>query len=131
MRLLSWLMLSLAIASQAFAQAPPGPPAVGVVTVDQASITETSEFVGRIQAIQRVALTARVTAFLEDRLFTEGAEVHAGDLLYRLERPPFEADLQNKRRCRRHQFAAVERDNPTRSRNEVVEHARRTAVERR
>jgi membrane fusion protein (multidrug efflux system) len=96
MRLLSWLMLSLAIASQVFAQAPPGPPAVGVVTVDQASITETSEFVGRIQAIQRVALTARVTAFLEDRLFTEGAEVHAGDLLYRLERPPFEADLQNK-----------------------------------
>jgi membrane fusion protein, multidrug efflux system len=80
----------------ALAQAPQGPPAVGVVTVDQASITETSEFVGRIQAIQRVALTARVTAFLVDRLFIEGTEVHAGDLLYRLEQPPFEADVQNK-----------------------------------
>jgi membrane fusion protein (multidrug efflux system) len=101
MRLLLLLVLLLAGAGpvltfQVLAQAPQGPPAVGVVTVDQASITETSEFVGRIQAIQRVALTARVTAFLEDRLFTEGTEVHAGDLLYRLEQPPFEADVQNK-----------------------------------
>jgi membrane fusion protein (multidrug efflux system) len=78
------------------AQAPGGPPAVGVVTVQPASITETSEFVGRVQAIQRVALTARVTAFLEQRLFVEGAEVHAGDLLYKLERGPFEADVANK-----------------------------------
>ena len=101
MRLLLLLVLLLAgsgpvLTSQALAQAPQGPPAVGVVTVDQASITETSEFVGRIQAIQRVALTARVTAFLEDRLFIEGTEVHAGDLLYRLEQSPFEADVQNK-----------------------------------
>ena len=41
--------------------------------------------------MDRVALTARVTAFLEQRLFTEGTEVKDGDLLYRLERPPFEA----------------------------------------
>ncbi len=78
------------------AQAPGGPPAVGVATVEPASITETSEFVGRIQAMQRVALNARVTAFLEERLFTEGTEVHAGDLLYKLERGPFEADVGNK-----------------------------------
>src|SRR5262249_2103867 len=78
------------------AQAPSGPPAVGVVTVDQAQITETSEFVGRVQAVQRVALTARVTAFLEQRRFTEGTEVHAGDVLYTLERGPFEADVAQK-----------------------------------
>jgi membrane fusion protein (multidrug efflux system) len=78
------------------AQAPGGPPAVGVVAVEPATITETSEFVGRVQAIQRVALNARVTAFLEQRLFTEGTEVHAGDLLYKLERGPFEADVTNK-----------------------------------
>jgi membrane fusion protein, multidrug efflux system len=82
--------------SHALAQAPAGPPAVGVVKVDQAKITETSEFVGRVQAIQRVALTARVTAFLEERLFVEGTEVHAGDVLYKLERGPFEADVSNK-----------------------------------
>jgi membrane fusion protein (multidrug efflux system) len=41
--------------------------------------------------VDRVALTARVTAFLQQRLFTEGTEVKQGDLLYTLERPPFEA----------------------------------------
>lgn len=78
------------------AQAPGGPPAVGVVKAAPASITETSDFVGRVQAKERVSLNARVTAFLEQRLFTEGTEVHAGDILYRLERAPFEADLAQK-----------------------------------
>ena len=42
----------------------------------------------------RVALVARVCAFLEKRLFIEGAEVKKGDLLYRLEQPPFQAQVQ-------------------------------------
>ena len=73
------------------AQMPGGPPAVGVIRVEKQAITETEEFIGRIQAVNRVDLTARVTAFLQEKLFTEGAEVKAGDLLYRLERGPFEA----------------------------------------
>ncbi|HUB45849.1 MAG TPA: efflux RND transporter periplasmic adaptor subunit [Acetobacteraceae bacterium] len=77
----------------AAAQFPGGPPAVGVVQAEMRPITETSEFVGRIQAINRVALVARVTAFLEQQLFTEGTEVNKGDLLYVLEQPPFQADL--------------------------------------
>ncbi|MEJ0015772.1 MAG: efflux RND transporter periplasmic adaptor subunit [Acetobacteraceae bacterium] len=81
-----WLM-----ADAAQAQMPGGPPAVGVVRVARQAVTESSEFVGRIQSVDRVALTARVTAFLEQRLFVEGTEVREGDLLYRLERPPFEA----------------------------------------
>ncbi len=79
------------LAPVARAQAPGGPPSVGVVRAQQTAITETSQFVGRVQAIERVALTARVTAFLDERLFTEGTEVKQGDLLYRLERAPFEA----------------------------------------
>ena len=75
---------------------PPGPPAVGVVTVQRRPVTESSQFVGRVQAIDRVDIVARVTAFIEERRFTEGSEVQQGDLLYRLERPPFEADLQAK-----------------------------------
>ena len=83
--------LTLAAAAS-HAQAPPaGPPAVGVVKVAPRAITESSEFVGRIQAVSRVDLVARVTAFLVKRNFTEGGEVHAGDLLYQLERAPFEA----------------------------------------
>lgn len=87
----------LAFAAPAQAQfGPAGPPVVGVVTVQKQSVTETSDFVGRVQATGRVDIVARVTAFIEQQSFTEGAEVHQGDLLYRLERPPFEADLQAK-----------------------------------
>jgi membrane fusion protein (multidrug efflux system) len=76
--------------------APGGPPAVGIVEAIRRPITETSEFLGRIEAVNRVNVVARVTAFLEKRLFNEGAEVKAGDELYRLERGPFEADLASK-----------------------------------
>jgi membrane fusion protein (multidrug efflux system) len=74
-----------------------GPPAVGVVEAIKRPITETSEFLGRIEAVNRVNVVARVTAFLENRLFNEGAEIKAGEELYRLERGPFEADLATKK----------------------------------
>jgi membrane fusion protein (multidrug efflux system) len=90
-RRLAALFVALAWFAVAQAQAPPGPPAVGVVRATRQAVTETSEFIGRIQAVDRVSLTARVTAFLEQRPFVEGTEVKEGDLLYRLERPPFEA----------------------------------------
>jgi membrane fusion protein (multidrug efflux system) len=75
---------------------PSGPPSVGVVRAQQTAITETSEFVGRVQSIERVSLTARVTAFIDQRLFVEGTEVAQGALLYRLERAPFEAAVQQQ-----------------------------------
>src|ERR1700757_3653373 len=73
-----------------------GPPAVGVLEAVKRPITESSEFLGRIEAINRVAVVARVTAFLDKRYFVEGTEVKTGDLLYQLERGPFEADLKSK-----------------------------------
>src|ERR1700722_18008627 len=69
------------------------PPAVGVVRAERQQITQTDEFIGRIQAVNRVDLVARVTAFLEKRLFVEGSEVAKGDLLYQLEQPPFQAQV--------------------------------------
>src|SRR6476660_8325470 len=77
--------------------APSGPPAVGVVAAAKRPITETSEFLGRIEAVSRVNVVARVTAFLEKRLFNEGSDVKQGDELYLLERGPFEADLAAKK----------------------------------
>ena len=65
---------------------------------ERQQITQTDEFIGRIQAVNRVALVARVTAFLEKRLFIEGAEVKKGDLLYQLEQRPFQADSRPSRR---------------------------------
>ncbi|MCQ4162663.1 efflux RND transporter periplasmic adaptor subunit [Roseomonas sp. GC11] len=84
------------LASPALAQMPGGgaPPAVGVAPVSRRAVTESNQFIGRIEATQRVDLPARVTAFLEKREFDEGTEVKQGDLLFRLERGPFEAQLQ-------------------------------------
>jgi membrane fusion protein (multidrug efflux system) len=94
-RCLLLAMLCLAGADAAAQPAPGGPPAVGVVRAVRQQITQTDEFIGRIQAVGRVALVARVTAFLEKRLFTEGAEVKKDDLLYVLEQAPFKAQVEN------------------------------------
>src|ERR1700736_5559363 len=91
---------ALAIGSPAAIRAQPapsGPPAVGVFEATKRPIVETSEFLGRVEGVNRVNVVARVNAFLEKRLFNEGAEVKKGDELYRLERGPFEADLAAKR----------------------------------
>ena len=56
-------------------------------------VIESNEYVGRVQAISRVEVVARVTAFLVQRKFDEGGEVKAGDVLYTLERGPFEAQV--------------------------------------
>ena len=97
LRITALSLLTLLLPRLAWAQGgPPGPPAVGTTVVQPQSITETDEFVGRIQATNRVDLVARVTGFLTKRLFTEGAEVKPGDLLYQIEKPPFEADVAAK-----------------------------------
>ncbi|MTV17340.1 efflux RND transporter periplasmic adaptor subunit [Bradyrhizobium elkanii] len=70
---------------------------MGVFEAVKRPVTETNEFLGRIEAPNRVNVVARVTAFLDKRNFVEGAEVKAGDLLYQLERGPFEADLASKK----------------------------------
>ncbi|QOG20792.1 MULTISPECIES: efflux RND transporter periplasmic adaptor subunit [Bradyrhizobium] len=95
-RLLAASLLMLAATGAARAQSAPSAPVVGVVEATQRPITETAEFLGRIEAVNRVNIAARVTAFLEQRLFTEGAEIKKGDELYRLERGPFEADVASK-----------------------------------
>ena len=90
------IALALLVASPAMAQMPGGPPAVGVVAATRQPITQSSEYIGRIQATNRVNLVARVSAYLDEVLFAEGEEVKKGELLYRLEQAPFRADVQAK-----------------------------------
>ncbi|WP_424814777.1 efflux RND transporter periplasmic adaptor subunit [Roseococcus sp. YIM B11640] len=74
-----------------------GPPAVSFVEARRQPVTESTEFIGRIEAIGRVDIRARITGFLEERLFEEGSEVEEGKLLYRIERAPYEAQLDQAR----------------------------------
>jgi len=86
------LPVIILVAPCAMAQpGPSGPPAVGVITVERRPMTESFEFNGRIQAINSVNIAARVTAFLEKKLFVKGSDVKQGDLLYGFEQPPFHA----------------------------------------
>jgi membrane fusion protein (multidrug efflux system) len=94
--LLAGVLAAVAVSAANAQGGPAGPPAVGVMAAVKRPITESNEFLGRIEATDRVNVVARVTAFLEKRNFVEGAEVKSGDLLYELERGPFDADLKSK-----------------------------------
>jgi membrane fusion protein (multidrug efflux system) len=103
------LLFACLSAGAAAQPAPGGPPAVGVVRAERQQITQSDEFIGRIQAVNHVALVARVAAFLDKRLFVEGAEVKKGDLLYVLEQPPFQAQL-DAAKASVEQFEALHRN---------------------
>ena len=94
MALLAPPLLTLAGTAPALAQfGPQGPPAVGIMEAARRPVTESTDFVGRVEALERVDIIARVTGYLQERLFQEGQEVKKGDPLYRIERQTFEADF--------------------------------------
>jgi membrane fusion protein, multidrug efflux system len=81
------------------AQEPPGtghdlPVPVGTIIALRRPIIEAKDFVGRIEAINRVDIRARITGFLDDVLFREGDVVKQGAVLYRIEQAPFQAAVQ-------------------------------------
>jgi multidrug efflux pump subunit AcrA (membrane-fusion protein) len=94
---LAALIITVAAAPAQAQFGPQGPPAVGVTPAELRPITESTEFVGRVEAVSRVDIRARVTGFLQEQLFREGQEVQAGEILYRLERAPFEAEVERAR----------------------------------
>jgi membrane fusion protein (multidrug efflux system) len=67
---------------------------VGTVIAERKGIEQTLEFVGRVDAVQRVEVRARVTGFLDAVLFHEGDHVKEGEPLYRIEKGLFEAAVQ-------------------------------------
>jgi membrane fusion protein (multidrug efflux system) len=81
----------------AAAQSAPPPPAVSVTPVVSRQITEASDYIGRIAAIDRVDLVARVPGFIEQRNFTEGQLVKKGDLLFRIEQATYKAAVEQAR----------------------------------
>src|SRR5476649_1689866 len=72
-------------------QASAPPPAVTVVKVASADVKSTASFTGRVEAMFKVDLRARVDGFLEKRLFKEGADVKEGELLFVIEKGLYQA----------------------------------------
>ena len=75
-------------------QPPPTTVPVGTVIAEKKAITPSLEFVGRVEAINRVDVRARVTGYLEAVLFKEGEAVKEGAPLYRIEKGQFEAAVK-------------------------------------
>jgi membrane fusion protein (multidrug efflux system) len=87
------LLCLIALAPAGRAQQPTAVP-VGTVPAELRPVAKTNDFVGRVEAIEKVEIRARVTGFLLDVLFKEGDVVKAGDVLYRIEPDSFQAAVQ-------------------------------------
>ncbi|GLQ45179.1 resistance-nodulation-cell division multidrug efflux membrane fusion protein MexE [Dyella lipolytica] len=66
------------------------------VTVAQAMlrpISDSAEFTGQLQAVDTADVRPRVGGYVESVQFKEGAEVHQGDVLFRIDPRPFQAEV--------------------------------------
>ncbi|MDP5138028.1 efflux RND transporter periplasmic adaptor subunit [Rheinheimera baltica] len=85
---------------------------VSVAQVVHERITEWDEFTGRLQAPQTVNLMPRVSGYIEQVHFSEGALVQKGDVLVQIDPRPFAADVARlKAELQSAQSAAVQADN--------------------
>src|SRR5208283_144393 len=86
------LVVSCCLGISAHAQqGQPAAAPVGTVYAERKPIARTLDFVGRVEAIERVEVKARVTGYLDAVLFNEGNLVKDGDPIYRIEPGLFEA----------------------------------------
>ena len=69
---------------------PQQPPPVVVAKVVQRDVAGETTYTGRIEAVDKVQLRARVQGFLVKRNFAEGADVKKDQVLYEIDRQPFE-----------------------------------------
>ena len=93
-RVAAMVVVALLSGGPVVAQTTPPAIPVGVVPAVLQPVTRAAAYVGRIEAQNRVDITARVTGYLEAVLFKEGATVAEGAPLFRIEQPPFEAAVQ-------------------------------------
>jgi membrane fusion protein (multidrug efflux system) len=78
----------------AVAQVPGGgmpPPEVAVITVAPQRLAMTTELPGRLEALRVAQVRARVPGIVTKRVFREGSDVKAGDVLFRIDPAQFEA----------------------------------------
>ena len=70
-------------------------PVVGVAPVAIEDTSRSTEFVGRVEALNTVDILTRIDGFLESRLFNEGSTVRKGQDLFLVERSTYEIALKD------------------------------------
>jgi membrane fusion protein (multidrug efflux system) len=86
------LLANVPSAGAQTAAAPP-PPAVVVAPVARKPVAPTLSFTGRVEAVDKVDLRARVEGYLEKRFFADGQFVKDGDLLYQIEQQEYQSKV--------------------------------------
>jgi len=71
-----------------------GGPPVSTAAVVEKQITETQEFSGRLEAIDRVEIRSRVNGFITSVNFKPGSEVKKGDVLFVIDPRPYQAEVE-------------------------------------
>ena len=66
---------------------------VTVLSVVARDVPVTATYVAQTQSSQAVTIAARVSGFLDKRVYTEGSVVKAGQVLFRMDQKPFQAQL--------------------------------------
>ena len=72
------------------------PPSVIAVAAETRTIEDEAKFVGRVVAVDRVELRARVEGFLKERRFKEGQTVVVGDVLFLIEPDQYAAVVEQR-----------------------------------
>ena len=73
----------------------PGPAEVGIITLEAKPVTLTTELPGRTSAFRVAEVRARASGIVLKRLFTEGADVKEGEVLFKIDPGPYQASLQS------------------------------------
>ena len=73
--------------------APPPPPTVSVIQPIAREVVEWDEYIGRLESPETVEIRARVSGYLDKVHFKEGKEVKKGDLLFTIDRRPYQAEF--------------------------------------
>ena len=74
---------------------PPPTPQVSVLKVEPQSVPLSRAFVGRLSPYLSANVTARVSGVLLKRVYTEGSQVKAGQLLFEIDPAVYRAQLDN------------------------------------
>ena len=84
-------------ASAPGAAAAPPAPEVAVIEVQSAATALTVELPGRLEAQRTAQVRARTSGIVQQRLFTEGSQVRAGQVLFRIDPSSADAALASAR----------------------------------
>jgi membrane fusion protein (multidrug efflux system) len=89
------LSLMAACGKKDAAPAAPPPPTVSVITVAPSSVTVSNELPGRIEAYRIAQVRARTAGIVLKRVFEEGSDVKAGQVLFRIDPAQFQASFES------------------------------------